>query len=788
MERDDAARKWKERAFVWALGVGVALLAWISGNSSIFPPELWEDVSVVIGVRPPPTAIPGLWTWLAAKLFAVAGLQHGLFLLRLLGPVSLGILAMLVFRMFAEIMPVTLARRMTRKGWSRRVVWIVLTQGTLLFVLSDPVWRAGRVFSPVMFKLMVSVVTLRLFFKALQTSQRAYAVAMAAVTGLLAADSPLGFLPMIAFPMIVISRTGSPDDPLLVPFANPLVRVVTFRRITLAFVFTWLLAMTLNMGFFNGHEGLDAHDLNAFTLFIQYINRYAQLVRGAATLVGWLFVVGVVLAPLSMAMVMVSKATDDDRFLPYLHGLLFAVVGTISFLQSAGWQPFWFWRWVKAPSPVGSDFFLCLCLLATALTATWSLCVLGVEIYFRNYRRIAMTRYQDAVEDGSAAAKQTVRSFRPIDRIVRTVLICEPILAAAMVVPFRFASLERNMGAAVNDFAALTAAECGDARCVFTDGALDAPVEVAAKLQGRSLKALSMMSGSDPYEIHLRTRGETDEEDSSMLATGAADALRTWVRDKPSCATNIALQLGFELWKHDKKPMPPFGGVVARTAGFGEEGAAAGIKAAHELSDRILALYEDDDPADVPNNWLKTAFMFVQWRLARMCRMRSDAADRVGDMTTALAETERADRLDKYNVAYDRLRRQMEWVAHQKGVRLTPREGLRVGLDRADFRLARTFAQQVLVSDPYDTRANFAMGMGYFTEELYGRAEYYLKRCLVRKPNEPAVLNNLAIVQLRLGHIEEAETNVTKALKIFPGSPEIKKTFDHISKAKSKKL
>ena len=130
----------------------------------------------------------------------------------------------------------------------------------------------------------------------------------------------------------------------------------------------------------------------------------------------------------------------------------------------------------------------------------------------------------------------------------------------------------------------------------------------------------------------------------------------------------------------------------------------------------------------------------------------------------------------------------MEWVAHQKGVRLTPREGLRVGLDRADFRLARTFAQQVLASDPYDTRANFAMGMGYFTEELYGRAEYYLKRCLVRKPDEPAVLNNLAIVQFRLGRVEEAETTAVKALKRYPKSIEIKKTLEHILKHKSGKM
>ena len=71
--------------------------------------------------------------------------------------------------------------------------------------------------------------------------------------------------------------------------------------------------------------------------------------------------------------------------------------------------------------------------------------------------------------------------------------------------------------------------------------------------------------------------------------------------------------------------------------------------------------------------------------------------------------------------------------------------------------------------------ANFAMGMSYFIDEQYGRAEVYLKRCLARNPNEPAVLNNLAIVQMRMGKLAEAETNATKALEIYPKSSEIKK-------------
>ncbi|MBQ6903283.1 MAG: hypothetical protein IJQ26_02075, partial [Lachnospiraceae bacterium] len=130
-----------------------------------------------------------------------------------------------------------------------------------------------------------------------------------------------------------------------------------------------------------------------------------------------------------------------------------------------------------------------------------------------------------------------------------------------------------------------------------------------------------------------------------------------------------------------------------------------------DLADRILKLYENADPMGVCNRDIVSMFMFLQWRIARMCRMRADAADKAGDTALAMEESEVADSLDAKNAAYSRIRKAMDWVGQQKGMRLTPREGLRIGLERADFRLARTFAQQILASDPYDTRANFAMGM-----------------------------------------------------------------------------
>ena len=769
---------WRDHAIVYALGVGVAILSWLSGNNAEVPPDLWAEVAAAIGLRPPETIFPCLWRCLTSFLLNCAGLEIGLFALRALGAASLGLLLVLSFQMFDEILPETLRLRMRRKGWSRRIVRFILLQGAVFFVCSDPVWHAGQILSPTMLLLVLTLVAVRLFLHALRTLNQKYAIAMSAVLGFLTAETPFGVLLMIAFPLTVIWRIGrvTTDD---VPMSNPLVRVITFRRMSIAFILGWLAMFVSTTIFFRVHDGLAAHGWDSFTYYIHYLHRYAEIVLGAATPVGWIFIFGIVAFPLVMSSVLIRKATDDDSFLMYLHGLFFIWAGLLAFLQSAGWQPFWFWTWTGAQVAVGSKYLLCLCLLATSMTAMISLCVVGVEIYFRNYRRIAMIRFQDAVEDLPEAEKM-VKNFRFIDRVLRVVLLYEPLLALAMIVPFKFTSPESRMAAVVNEGARFTAAECGDAKLLFTDGALDAAVEVAAAVQGKRLIALSMMSGSRPYDMYLRTRDAADEEDRGMLAVSAANALRTWVRSKPECATNIALQLGFELWRHDRLPMPPCGGMVARTAGFPPGEQEKGREAAVSLAERMLALYGADDPMAIANRELKSLFVFLQWRVARMCRMRADAADKAADMKRAMEEGELADALDAKNVAYGRIRKQMDWVGQQKGMRLTPREGLKIGLDRADFRLARTFAQQVLVSDPENTSANFAMGMGYFVDEQYGRAEVFLKRALVKSPNEPATLNNLAIVQMRLGKLAEAETNATKALKAYPASKEIKKTFDHI--------
>ena len=225
---------WRDHAVVYALGAGVSLLSWLSGNNAEVPPGLWEEVAAAIGLRPPATIFPGFWRIFTALLVNCVGIGGGLVALRGLGAVSLGMLLVLSFQMFDEVLPETLRMRMRRKGWSRRIVRFILLQGAVFFVCSDPVWRAGQIFSPTILLLLVTLAAARLFLHAMRTQSRGYAVAMSAVLGLLAAETPFGFLPMFAFPLVVIWRVGSSTSG-DVPMANPLVRVITFRRMSVAF-------------------------------------------------------------------------------------------------------------------------------------------------------------------------------------------------------------------------------------------------------------------------------------------------------------------------------------------------------------------------------------------------------------------------------------------------------------------------------------------------------------------------------------------------------------------------
>ena len=350
--------------------------------------------------------------------------------------------------------------------------------------------------------------------------------------------------------------------------------------------------------------------------------------------------------------------------------------------------------------------------------------------------------------------------------------------------PGRFGAMRRDAMRVVYEYVRELARECGAVKWVFTDGALDEGVELASLRVGRPVSALPMVAGNGPRERHIRLRGAVGEEERMALKDGASSTLKAWKRDFPENLTNSAVQIGFELWRQAREAPPPCSGLVACPAGFPPGEAERGIKAANDLSERILDLCEADVLGRAADPAVEEDFIRVVWRIARMAQTRALAADLSGDTETALREVGLAEALDEVNPS---LRSLYERIG-KAGIRalrsMSPREHLRLALQRADFTAAKPYAEAVLKTDPGNADANFAIGMFYFVDELYSKAEIYLERCAKRRPDEPTFFNNLAIAQMMMRKYDLAEQNARRALELLPDSPEVKDTVRQIEKAR----
>ena len=765
------------------LGGSVAALSWW-WRYEWLPPGVWEDVAVAAGVRPPAAPFPLLWHTLTAQLFRWLDVAQAIRVLLVAGHCALGVVAVVMFFVLDALLPNVLKGRMQRHAWSRWVVWFALVQGVILFVCSDPVWEAGQVFGPTMLHLLLLLLAVLVFLRrALFAGIISGWYWTMLLLGMLAGETPRGVLLVIGCLIVCRLRAGASADKWVNPMADPFLRTVTMRRMTLAALAGWLAVVASNAAFFCLSDGLAAHDMTGFFYVITYLVHYVRILKAAAPPAGWVLFVIVVLVPIVLSAVHVGVATDNDKFLPYWHAAFFALTGLVAFLQLAGWRSFWFWTWTGEHEAVRSLLMRCVCSFINTQTVMFALCVLGVEVFFRNYRRIAGIKFQDSVEETELGAA-TAESFRRIERWARFCVRIEPLLLLALVLPYRAQPVPREVVRLYYDYAQQVAEESRKAKYLFTDGTMDAAVELCAREKGHDLLTLSMQMGSSEREKYIWRRGAEDEEDRDMQSYSANDALRTWLHLKPVRMKNVALQQGFELWKRGKTPLPPVAGLVASPAGFPEGVAEAGPQKAHALAKRVLDIYaKDEELSDVSPN-LRDVLVRVQWRLARMCRVRADKLDAEKQTDAAMRESALADELDMRNVSFRLVRTQLEMVG-RSGSRLTAREGLKLGMDRADFQMAEMFARQVLVSDPGDLAANFALGMFYLGNEQYGRAEQYLKNCLKKRPDEWAVLNNLAVTQLRQGHLDEAEDNVRHALKSNPKSREAQRTLESVLKAKA---
>jgi tetratricopeptide (TPR) repeat protein len=775
---------WVDRliACAWAFAVGI--FAFVLNDANYISASSADSLLVAFGSRPPENAFPLLWHNLVFWINSYLGISNTMRCLYILGPISIALFAFISTGLFSLLLPLDLRTIANSRRWGRKITYILPVLGSAVFVFSTPVWSLGEVFLPETFAMLLFLAATYFVARAFCRFSSMNFIVIGIISGVLASQTPIGFLIPLCVAIYLRCSRNQEEEVANFYLANPLLQSVLTKWMLLAFVAFWVAGLSLNLLFFFSHNAEGAQG-GIFLQIVRLFKHYGISAYSAMDPLGWAFAGMLVVAPFVFAFVRVKRATDTKNFLFVRHSFFFFVFGVIALLQSSSFSTWWFWRLVSDEKLVSSDFLLGVCLLGSAYTAFAAICVFVVDVYFRNARTLAREFFWDEVPDMPMILK-IKRRLVLSGRFFRLVLMSVIVAAVASVVFVgRINPTEKRIKAIVNEFVGNVVRECSDTPILITDGSFDALIELAAALEGKEIKTLSMMSGSSKYEAMLRRRVDGENKYRSELTSGAADALRVWMRDDSPIISNLAIQVGFELWRNNNKRMPKCGGFLAKS-GEVDFDTTQGVEAAYSLADKILAFRKECDISEVDSTVLRSALSRIQWRLSRMCIMRAYLASRDKDASLAKKENDLADRLEEANSEWLKAKKiEEECLSKNTSLTLTPREGLNISLKRADFRLANSYAKKVIVQDENDVSANFALGMDSFMNHRYDKAEEYLKRALKNAPNEPAILNNLAVILIRLDRFDEAETNALKALEVLPKSQEIQETLRRIRQLKA---
>ncbi|MBO7684441.1 MAG: tetratricopeptide repeat protein [Kiritimatiellae bacterium] len=712
-------------------------------------PSLWDDTAVAAGIRPPRTIFPGYWRILAGTLFSAFGGDSAMGMLSVVGNVLGGICVALVFLITRQMLALLIRTGREYPAWYGFIAPFFSFGAAVILAASDPFANIVRVFSPeeLRFLLLLVVIHLTLRWFVVGGNWRIFLVM--SISGLMAAETPFAFLVPLLFFFAYRSVWGRIMDGV---FEEPdrLPNPEDLPKWRMFFLFLGFLAVGVwaNAAYFVSIGGLEANGWSGGDIYFRYAGGYWHVFADAATLLGWMLGLGFGVFPFVVSLRIFPMVARDDRPMPFNLGIAMFFLGAMAVMQSGAFPAARFWTFAKETAVIQSGFLHAFFVMCAAYAT--ALC-------------------------GSAFAFECQRTYLGDDEKGPGLMLkgVVPLLMLGVVGLALFhlpKAVETEIQSIVDDAIEETVCECGDAKYIFTDGHLDTAIELVAAKHGKPLRTLNMMSGPTVWEINLRRNVfEKGSEDYKSAETGVPVLLRVWAGEKPDGMDNAAIQLGFEFWKREKKPLPKCSGLVARTRGLDDAEAEAGIERANALSNRILAISPDIESAD-PSPALANALWSVTWRLARFARLREDS--------------KLADNLDLSNTALTKMLSIIEYERLRTFMQMTPREGLQMALRRADFTEARRYSASVLRYDEDDPEANFGMGMSALMMKRMDEAEMYLKRVLKRRPKEPAALNNLSIICRKQKRWKEAEEYAQKAIAILPNSPEVKKTLaDALKKA-----
>ena len=758
MPRDDG--RLGRRNILLAIAAGViAAAAMIVFGVPGLDPALWEETSVVAGLRPPRTIFPGFWRLGAACLFRFMGLETATAVLRWMGAIAGGCCVSLFCLVVRQVLALVIHTSRPYAVWFRQIAPLFAFLGALLFGVSDPLWRICRAFSPELMRLGLLMLAAHWILRWFAHGGRWRILSAFTLMGFMAAETPFAFLLPALFAVSYAAVWHCVMDGIIQKPAG-LPEPVEMPKWRMFFVFlgAFAAAVWLNTFGFVHFGGIEANGWSTNDIYFRYAGGYWRMLTGAATLMGWALGLGVCVLPLLVALTVFTRSVRDDQPMAFNYGVMLFFVGMLAILQSGAFPSARFWTYSSDTVMVESGFLLAF-FVACAMT---SFALVGAAFAFECQRKY-LTADAEQDEPGQRVAEKPGRMLRG----VAPALSC--CLAALALCHLR-KPVETEMQSIVDDAVAETVEECDGAKWIFTDGRLDAGIELVAAAKGRALTSLNMMSGATEWERSVRVRGFREgSDDYEAVEKGTPTLLRIWAGEKTNGMDGVAIQLGFEFWKRDQRPLPKASGMVAREVGMSDAAAERGVARAKELSRRILDIAPKIASA-APSPALASAFSAVSWRLSRFARLREDQG--------------LADELDLSNSALKRMLSVIEYERMRTFMQLTPREGLQLALRRADFAEARRYARVVLHNDEEDAEANFAMGMQALVSKDMHSAELYLKRCLVRRPSEPAVLNNLSIICRKQRRWKESEDYARRAMAVMPSSPEIRQTLsDALKKA-----
>ena len=732
----------------WMLAVVVGLISCVSVLVFGLPgidPAMWDEVAAVAGIRPPVNIFPGFWRILTWWIFALFGIDGATHTLVGLGALGAGVCTAILYLIIRQVLALLIRTSHPFPVWYRRIAPLFAFVGAFLFGVGSPLMRVAQAFSPGELRLLMLLVTVHLLLRWFTVGGRWRLFPAMALMGFLAAETPFGFLlPLLFVCTYKVVWHCILDE--LFPKPEKLPEPMELPKWRMFFLFLGALAVGIwmNGACFIALDGAAACGWETGDVYFRYGIGYWTLFRGAATLIAWVLALGLCIVPMVLAIRIFPMVVRDDRPMLFAPGVMLFFIGILALMQSGALPQTQFWTFPL--SVVHSGFLLSVFNVCAMLTVS----LFGAAFAFECQR----TYLAPTDEDGDVTPPGVLlRWLAPFIALIVLAL-------ASRAIP---RPVESEMQRIVNAAVAETVRECEGITWLFTDGRLDAGVEIEAARQGKTLRTLNMMSGGSEWEVSLRCRGLTPgTADYETAKTGIPVLLRVWAGEKTNGMDGVAIQLGFEFWRRDRKPLPKVSGMVAIEKGLDDATAAEGAARAKAIADRILALGDEPDSAS-PSAALSSAFSAVNWRISRFAKMRDD-------METAKG-------LDNVNGALRRMFTALEAERQRTFMQMTPREGLEISLRRANFAEARRYAMAVLANNEDDPQANFAMGMDAISSARYKDAEFYLTRVLKQQPKEPATLNNLSIVCRKQHKYKEAEDYARRALEILPDAKEVQSTL-----------